>query len=80
MEKFLKSTSGGANDGIGLETVAESGCIGISGADEFWLMMAAVEEMVPGPIGRDDMWRPGQGRILRLREGVPGTALQGGSG
>ena len=34
MEKFLKSTGGGVNDGIGLETVAESCCIGISGADE----------------------------------------------
>ena len=42
MEKFLKSTSGGANDGIGLETVAESGCIGVTGADECWMLMAEV--------------------------------------
>ena len=77
---FLKSTNGGVNDGIGLETVVESGYIGVSGADECWLLMAAVAERVPYSVGRDDMWRPGQGRILRLREGVPGTSLQGGSG
>ena len=42
MEKFLKSTGGGVNDGIGLKTVMESGCIGIFGANECWLLMAAV--------------------------------------
>ena len=78
MEKFLKSTGGGVNDSIGLETVTESGCIGISGADECWMLMAAVVEMVLGRAGRYDMWRLGKGRILWLREGVPGTASQGG--
>ena len=34
---FLKSTNGGVNDGIGLETVVESGYIGVSGADECWM-------------------------------------------
>ena len=80
MATLLKSTSGGVNDGLGLETVVESGQIGISGADECWLLMAVVTERVPGPVVRDDMWRPGQVSIIRLREGGPGTASQGGSG
>ena len=80
MEKFLKSTSGGVNDGISLETVGESCCIGVCGADECWLMMAEVAERVPGRVGRDDMWWPVQGRILCLRERGPGTTLQGRSG
>ena len=37
-----------------LETDAESGCIGVSGVDECWLLMAAVAEMIPGHFGRDD--------------------------
>ena len=52
MTKFLKSTGGGFNDGIGLETVVESGCIGVSGADECWMLMAAVAERVPGRVRR----------------------------
>ena len=70
----------GVNDGIFLETVAESGCIDLSGADECWLLMAAVSERVPGCVGRDEMWRPRQSIILRLREGGPGAASQRGSG
>ena len=35
-------------------------------------------ERVPYSVGRDDMWRPGQGSVLRLREGSPGTASRGG--
>ena len=42
--------------------------------------MAAVAEGVPGRVGRDDMWQTAQGSILRLREGCPCTAFQGGSG
>ena len=42
MAKLLKSTGGGLNDSIGLETVAESGCIGVTGADECWMLMAEV--------------------------------------
>ena len=44
------------------------------------MLMKAVEERVPVPVRRDDMWRQGKGRILRLREGGLGTASQGGSG
>ena len=57
MEKFLKSTGDGVNDGIGLEKVEESGCIGVSGADECWLLMATVAERVPGSVRRDEMWQ-----------------------
>ena len=53
MEKFLKITSDEVNDVIGLETVKESGCIGVSGADECWMLMVAVVERVPGHVGRD---------------------------
>ena len=53
ISKFLKSTGDGVNYSIGLETVAESGCIGVSGANECWLLTAAVEERVPGRVGRD---------------------------
>ena len=42
--------------------------------------MVAVAERVLGSVGRDNMWRPGQGSFIRLREGGPGTASQGGSG
>ena len=42
--------------------------------------MAAVAERVLGIVGRDNMWRPGQGSFIRLREGGMGTASQGGSG
>ena len=52
MAKLLKNTNDGVNGGIGLETVAESGCIGVSGADECWLPMAAVAERVPGSVGK----------------------------
>ena len=79
MAKFLKSTGGGVNDAIILETVTRSSCIGVSGADACWLLMAEVAERVPGCVRRDDMWRLVQGRILWLREGVLGTALKGGS-
>ena len=68
------------NDGIGLETVAESGCIGVSGADECWLLVAPVVERVPGRVRRDDLWRLGKGRVIRLREGGPVTESQGVSG
>ena len=57
MEKFLKITSDEVNDGIGLETVKESGCIGVSGADECWMLMVAVVERVPGHVGKDEMWQ-----------------------
>ena len=53
MEKFLKSTGDGLDDGIGLEKIVESGCIGISGAYECCLLMAALAERVPGCVGRD---------------------------
>ena len=76
----MKSTGGGVNDSIGLETVAESGCIGVSGANECWLLVASVVERVPGRVGRNDMWRLGKGRIIRLREGGTGTESKGGSG
>ena len=69
MAKFLKSTGGGVNDSIGLETVAESGCIGISRADECWLLLEAVAERAPGRVGRDEMWWPGQ---------APGKTWDGG--
>ena len=59
MEKFLKSTGGGVDDSIGLKMVAESGCNGVSGADECWLLMVAVAERVPGRVRRDDRWWPG---------------------
>ena len=59
MVKLMKIAGGGMNDRIGLKTVAESGCIGVSGADESWLMMAAVAERVTGRVGRDDMWKTG---------------------
>ena len=67
MTKFLKSTGGGVNDDIGLEKVAESGCIGVSVANDCWLLMAAVVERVPGSVGGDEMWRPGQGSFFRMR-------------
>ena len=69
MAKFLKSTGGGVNDSIGLETVAESGCIGISRADECWMLLEAVAERAPGRVGRDEMWWPGQ---------APGKTWDGG--
>ena len=69
MAKSLKSTGGGVNDGIGLETVAESGCIGVSGADEYWLLLVEVAERVPGRVRRDDMWQMGQDIIFWLRSG-----------
>ena len=47
-----------------LETDAESGCIGVSGVDECWLLMAAVVERGPGRVGRDDLWRLGHGKII----------------
>ena len=50
-----------------LETDAESGCIGVSGVDECWLLMVVVAERVPGRVGRDDIWRLGKDRIIRLR-------------
>ena len=58
MVKFLNSTDGGVNDGIVLET--ESGRIGVSGADEFYLLMAAVTERVLGRVGRDVATTTGQ--------------------
>ena len=57
MAKLLKSTGDGVNEGIGLETAKESGCIGVSGADERWLLMEALAERVPGRVGRDEMWQ-----------------------
>ena len=57
MAKFLKSTGDGVNDGIGLETAKVIGCIGVYGAYGCWLLMAAVEERVPGRVGRDEMWQ-----------------------
>ena len=59
MEKSPRSSGGGVNDGIVLETVTESGCIGVSGSDECWLLMATVAERVPGRVGRDDMCQEG---------------------